>query len=100
LLGNFACGLGRLFGQRLDFPRDDGKATASLSGPRGLNGGVQGEQVGLSCDASSARRTSRDWVCLNLRRCTALLHRERKAGAQNSQSPNTCRGSGGYTPTW
>jgi hypothetical protein len=38
-------------------------------------------------------RASRDWLCLKeRRRCMALLHRERKAGAQNSQSANTAEG--------
>ena len=40
----------RLVGQRLDLAGDHGEAPAVLAGPRGLDGGVQGQQVGLLGD--------------------------------------------------
>ncbi len=38
---------GCLVGERLDFGCDDGETLAGLSGPRRLDRGVEGEQVGL-----------------------------------------------------
>ncbi len=49
-------GLLRLVGQRLDLAGDDGEPPAVLAGPRGLDRGVEGQQVGLLGDVADARR--------------------------------------------
>ena len=43
-------GLGRLLGQFLDLGGDDRETLAGVTCPGGLNGGVQGQQVGLLGD--------------------------------------------------
>ncbi len=45
-------GLGRLLGEVLDLVGDDGEALARLAGAGGLDGGVQGEEVGLLGDGA------------------------------------------------
>jgi hypothetical protein len=49
--GDVLGGLGRLLGQLLDLVGDHGEALARLTGPGGLDGGVQRQQVGLLGDA-------------------------------------------------
>ncbi len=46
-VGNFLGGLCRFFGQFADFVGDDRETEAVFAGASGLDGGVQGEQVGL-----------------------------------------------------
>ncbi len=48
--GDLAGGLRGAFGEAADFTGDDGEATALLSGAGGLDGGVEGEEVGLAGD--------------------------------------------------
>src|SRR5208283_72339 len=48
--GDFACGLGGGFGKAADLSCDDGEAAALFSCAGGLDGGVEGEQVGLAGD--------------------------------------------------
>jgi hypothetical protein len=50
LLGNLLRRLGGLARQRLDFGGHDRKAAAGFAGARGLDGGVQRQQVGLRGD--------------------------------------------------
>jgi len=52
LLSDLACGLRGLLGKRLDIGGNDGKAAAGLTGTRGLDGGVQRQQVGLAGDGA------------------------------------------------
>src|SRR5208337_720287 len=46
-VGDFLGGLGGLFGELADFVRDDSETETVLTGARGFDGGVEGEQVGL-----------------------------------------------------
>ena len=50
LLADFAGCFRRLLGQRLDLRGDDREAAAGFTGTRRLDGGVEGEQVGLARD--------------------------------------------------
>jgi hypothetical protein len=59
LLGRFR-GLGR---QRLHFACHHGKALARLAGPRGFDGGVQGQQVGLCGDVLNEPHHLADLLC-------------------------------------
>ena len=47
ILGDLGRGLGGLPGQRLDLVRHHRKASAGIAGARGLDGGVERQQVGL-----------------------------------------------------
>jgi hypothetical protein len=44
-------GFGGLFGEFFDLVGDDGEALAGFAGAGGLDGGVEGEEVGLLGDA-------------------------------------------------
>ena len=48
--GDLVGGLGGLVGQALDLVGDHGEALAGFAGPGRLDGGVQGQQVGLAGD--------------------------------------------------
>ena len=71
LLGDVFGGLGGLAGQRLDLARHHGKAAAGLAGARGLDGGVERQQIGLLGDVGDEP----DDVADALGRLAQLLHR-------------------------
>ena len=48
-VGGGQCGL---FRQGADFPRDHGEAATGVTGPRRLDGSVEGKQIGLTGDAA------------------------------------------------
>src|SRR5581483_6245142 len=50
LLTDLAGSFRRLLGKSLDFGGDDGKASAGGTRARGLNGGIERQQVGLARD--------------------------------------------------
>src|SRR5262249_25876182 len=50
LLANFSRGPRGLLGERLYLRSDNGKPASGFAGTRGLDGRIQGEQVGLTCD--------------------------------------------------
>src|SRR3990172_684613 len=50
LQGDLVGGLGGLSGERFYLAGDDGKTLAGVTGPRGLDGGVQRQKVGLRGD--------------------------------------------------
>src|ERR1700679_2846575 len=55
LRGNLLRRLGGLVGQSLDLARDDGKSPAVFAGACRLDGGVQGQEVGLAGDVLNER---------------------------------------------